>query len=262
MPSSKTTIRALRRGLEVLRILQHGPGMDLHGLHTLTGLPKPTLLRILCTLQESGYTRRGIDDRLYHAGSGIRAPSQAHRATDELIHASTPVLMDLCKQVLWPSDLAVRNGTQMQIRETNTRHSPIHLRRNLDGYYPPMLLSALGRAYISFCSEDERQQILAACRRSKEPRNQIAHDRKAVDRIISTTRGQGYGILDPSLTTPSRLNAIAVPILQDDRVRGCVNLVWPKGAAEYETIVSRHLGPLQEAAKEIARQLASPDAHG
>ncbi len=44
------TINALERGLDVLRKLNERHGQSLAELHAATGIPKPSLLRILDTL--------------------------------------------------------------------------------------------------------------------------------------------------------------------------------------------------------------------
>jgi hypothetical protein len=49
MPESNT-IRSLERGLPVLKVVRTKPTSTLQEVHAATGLPKPTLLRILHTL--------------------------------------------------------------------------------------------------------------------------------------------------------------------------------------------------------------------
>jgi IclR family mhp operon transcriptional activator len=58
----KETMRGLERGLSVLRALERTEGLALRDLHRETKLPKPTLLRILLTLEENGYARRRLTD--------------------------------------------------------------------------------------------------------------------------------------------------------------------------------------------------------
>lgn len=47
-------IRGLERGLRVFKTLQQSAALTLADLHDATGLPKPTLLRILATLEGAG----------------------------------------------------------------------------------------------------------------------------------------------------------------------------------------------------------------
>jgi IclR family transcriptional regulator, mhp operon transcriptional activator len=49
------TIRGLERGLQVLHALQASPIASLHDIHLTTHISKPSLLRILNTLEKSGY---------------------------------------------------------------------------------------------------------------------------------------------------------------------------------------------------------------
>ena len=59
------TINALERGLDVLRKLDERHGQSLAELHAATGIPKPSLLRILDTLEASGFAWRAIGDGRY-----------------------------------------------------------------------------------------------------------------------------------------------------------------------------------------------------
>ena len=63
------SIRALARGLDVLKALQERPATSLHDLHGDTGLSKPTLLRILRTLEEAGMVHRAIGDGRYRVSA-------------------------------------------------------------------------------------------------------------------------------------------------------------------------------------------------
>ena len=59
------TIRALERGLEVMQILQQKGMATLNEVYQESGLPRPTILRVLRTLEGAGWVRRGLDDGLY-----------------------------------------------------------------------------------------------------------------------------------------------------------------------------------------------------
>ena len=73
MPASSTenvqtgvkTIRSLERGLHVLKILEDLSPASLKQIHQSSGLPRPTLLRILRTLEGACLVRRGTGDGLY-----------------------------------------------------------------------------------------------------------------------------------------------------------------------------------------------------
>jgi IclR family transcriptional regulator, mhp operon transcriptional activator len=54
------------------------------------------------------------------------------------------------------------------------------------------------------------------------------------------------------------LPAIAVPLLDRERVHGSINILWIKTAFTIEEFVSRHLSDLQGAANEIVSALREP----
>ncbi|NJO23942.1 MAG: helix-turn-helix domain-containing protein [Sphingomonadales bacterium] len=100
-------IRVLERGLRVFKTLQQSAALTLADLHEATGLPKPTLLRILVTLEGAGMVHRGIDDRRYRISARLTRVARKADRSDRVAEAAAPVLDRLCKKIIWPSDLAV-----------------------------------------------------------------------------------------------------------------------------------------------------------
>ena len=56
----------------------------------------------------------------------------------------------------------------------------------------------MGRAYLAYCPEKERERILALLRKSGKTEDGLAGDLKRLDRILAETRMKGYGIRDQS----------------------------------------------------------------
>ena len=61
MPRAET-IRGLERGLQVLRALQSQQISSLNDIYVATGISKPSLLRILHTLEGAGLVTRRLAD--------------------------------------------------------------------------------------------------------------------------------------------------------------------------------------------------------
>jgi IclR family mhp operon transcriptional activator len=121
----------------------------------------------------------------------------------------------------------------------------------------------VGRAYLAFCPEQERNDILQLLRSSDKPKDRLARDPKRLDRILAETRARGYGTRDPIFTGGNfgippfddGLAAIAVPLLDRTRVHGSINILWVKAAFTIEEFANRHLADLQAAAAEIVDSL-------
>ena len=68
MPRSET-IRGLERGIQVLRVLQSRSISSLHDIHLATRISKPSLLRILSTLERTGLVSRRLADGHYRVAA-------------------------------------------------------------------------------------------------------------------------------------------------------------------------------------------------
>jgi IclR family transcriptional regulator, mhp operon transcriptional activator len=254
------TIRSLERGLKVLRAVQDVPAASLHDLHHATGLPKPSLLRILSTLEREGMIRRRLDDGLYCIRTRLAHVPRRHGRFDYLAEAAAPVLDRLCHKIIWRTDLAVPARDHMEFCETTRRISPIAFRSPGGiGYKINWLLTAPGRAYLAFCPAEERQRILALLRTTGNPQDRLAHYPERLDAILATVRRRGYATRDPTFSGgyynrpfDDGCSGIAVPIVARNRVRGAINIVWVRPATTVEEMVVQHLGDLQAAASEIA----------
>lgn len=262
---SVKSIRALERGLDVLQALQTGPGAGLKALHEITGLPKATLLRILRTLAERNLIWQRMADGAYLPSS--RAPGPAPDDARRLVEVASPVMGGLCERVNWPSVLAVRRGAQMEVIETNRPRSHVsHLPLGPVGARISMLLTSTGRAYFSFCSQEERLEILSTLEAEGAPEAALARDPVWLARLVAQTQAQGYGQRDPtiagegvgrSLMADDGRNSIAVPIIVAGRVTASLNLTWTRRATTAAHIVADHLEDLRAAAAETARALSA-----
>jgi len=188
---------------------------------------------------------------------------------DRVAEAAAPVLDSLCQKVLWPSDLMVPAGDDMERRETSQASSPFFPQRtyrNRIGQPVNWLLTGVGRAYLAFCPEPERDRIVTRLRPSEKPKDQLARDPKRLERILADIREKGYATRDSIFAGGSygapprddRLPAIAVPLLDRKRVHGSINILWIKTAFTVEDFAARHLNDLQQAGRDIVSSLREP----
>lgn len=258
------TIRGLTRGLQVLRALQMNPILSLHELHLETGISKPSLLRILHTLEEFGMVSRRLADGHYRL-STVARPLHKRDRYDRVAEAAAPVLDRLCQKVSWPSDLFVPAGDHMERRETSRTHTPFF---SHPGYLTRIgqpvnwLMTGVGRAYLAFCPASERDAIIRSLRASDGFEDQLARDQKRIDRILTETRARGYGTRDPGFVggiyrnpQDDGLAGIAVPLLDRARVHGSINILWIRTAMTIEECAARYLADLKAAAAEIVGSL-------
>ncbi len=253
-------IRAIERGVTVMRALEERGAASLHELHKSTGLHRTTLLRILLTLEQQSLVRRGLSDGLYRNTFELRRMTNTLDEFDRLAEVAGPVLGRLCRTVKWPSDLMVRNGNGMELKETSRLQTPFMVNREQIGHRVSLPMTAVGRAYLAFCPEGERKEIFENLKKTGHPSDDLVHTPKKLDRILEEVRALGYATRDANHLGENYangsflddgLNAIAVPLRAANGVLGCVNLLWVRPAVTVERFVADHLAALTDAADEI-----------
>ncbi|MFC5768421.1 helix-turn-helix domain-containing protein [Thauera sinica] len=266
------SIRALERGLEVLRLLSQHEGRSLQQLHESCGLPKPTLLRILHTLDQAGLAWRSIYDGHWRRGVSLQVDERPSERALRLAEIAAPHLAALQRKALWPSDLLIYNDFMMEIAESSRRLSGLAMNpRYRIGYRVDLFLSAPGRVWLAFCSDDEREAVYAHYGEQPPSNMRSAHVfRHELAAILAETRQRGYAVRDAVFGGAEEdmsefddgLDAIAVPILTPTGVRACINLVWPRRYGLRAKVVEAHLEDLRSAAQAIAEGLGGGGASG
>jgi IclR family mhp operon transcriptional activator len=248
-------------------MLQASSIASLHDIHQATHISKPSLLRILKTLERAGVVSRRLADGHYRL-SAFGRTARKRDAHERVAEAAAPVLDRLCQKVKWPSDLLVPAGDHMERRETSRAlspfitHAPFHTPKEL-GTKVNWLLTGVGRAYLAFCPAGERERILERLRRSEKPEDRLAHDPRRLELILAETRARGFGVRDPSFVggpygTPpfdDGLAGMAIPLQAGRRLYGSINILWIKTAFTIEEFAAWHLADLQAAGREIVTAL-------
>ncbi len=263
------TIAALQKGLIVLdAITEAGNGINLQALHAKTAIPKATLLRLLLTLEQHGLIWRRLLDGAFFASHTARRPKSSAGLIGRLAEYAGDELETLQAKIQWPSDLAVRRGNAMTLCETNRNTFYMSVHKDKVGFEVSMLRSAVGRAYLAFCPDDEREQILAGLRKSRRPGDALARDAAKLNAVFAQTRQAGYGRREPTFggnydeprsTHNDKLTALAVPILKHGGgIYGCLNIVWIESLFSVEEMADKHLAALTKTASRIARKMALP----
>lgn len=243
------SVRGLERGLEVLRAVNRLGEATAMEVARLTGLPRPTVHRLLETLRRCGYLRRaGLRDA-YRLTLMVKSLSEGYKDDDWITEIADAVLDELCDEVVWPTDIATHQDGAMVIRASTHRRSPLSIERSTVGRSMPMLSSAVGWTYLAFCPARERTMILERLARADGSDGEKMKHPLAVERMIKATRARGYGIRQRELMV--KTSSIAVPIMDGKRVLGCLNIIWIDSALAFNTAAKRFLAPLRAAAAKI-----------
>lgn len=255
--ASYKTVRGLTRGLAILNALnQELVGATPTKLSEITGIHRTTVRRLLETLQCEGYVRRSPSDDSYRLTLKVRELSEGFRDEHWISAIAAPLLGELLNEVIWPTDLCTLDVDAMVVRETTHRFSRLSFHRSMVGRRLPLLETATGLAYIAFCPEKEREELIQLLSQMKNREGEIARDKNALNNLLLRTQRKGYGENYMNWNEEERIASIAIPIRSGDRVLACLNLVYIAEAMTIEQAAEKYLPAMKLTRDKIESALA------
>lgn len=249
-----TLVRALLRGLDVLRALNRQNGGTVLDLVGATGLPRATIYRLLETLASGGYVAKDPADNRYRLTLQVRALADGFTDEAWVTQIATPLIEALYLDIVWPTAVATVAGTEMVVRYSTDLKSPLAMERSPVGFRVPILTTAVGLAYLAHCGEAERRTILDALGRVGPP-DGPARNGAAVERLLAETRARGYGTRFRGVNPQT--SSIAVPVLRGGRAIASINITWIDSALTLDDVIDRYLPALRRTARAIEDRLAA-----
>ena len=243
-------VRAFKRGLDVLHAVNRSGGIRAGDVARQLDLPRPTVYRLLETLEELGYVARSASDDRFRVTRRASSLGDGYDPGIVICQAAAPYLAELSKRLVWPVDLSTYENGAMVIQETTHPRSPLSIDRGMIGKRLPMLRTSAGRAYLAACAPLERDIIIGHLRRIDEPEDRPFLQADRLARMLEETSRQGHGIRSEGEFNP-RTASIAVPIVREDVVLGCISIIWIRSALSLEEAVSQFATPMRDAARAI-----------
>jgi IclR family mhp operon transcriptional activator len=251
--------RAVHRALDLLECLaQHGPS-SLQQLHAATGHSKSTLRRLLATLVERRFIRRGITDGMYRTNVATPRGVDAELTLriGRLVEVARPHMLALTEAVRWPSDLHIFVGTRMRILESTHGMSPFGRSTGL-GADAELNLFAAASGLVYLAHRDEAF-VLDLVRALKDEEfwslSRFGVRPQRLLQELKEIRRQGYA---KRRVTQGRLDgreAIAVAIFEGRKPIGALSIAWHRRLMPIDAFAAQHLERLRAAARAISEGL-------
>jgi hypothetical protein len=153
------SVRSLERGLDILALLNRHNGLTVTETAEQVGLPRPTAFRLLRTLERLGYIFRDDADKKYRLTAQVRGLSHGYDQEEWLPKIARPIMVEVCKKILWPLTMVTNMGSQMLVRDSTHDISPFAMWRHRGGFKIPLLHTAAGQVYLAYCGKDVRQAL-------------------------------------------------------------------------------------------------------
>lgn len=249
-PRQSEGVRAFKRGLDVLHEVNRSGGIRAGDVARALDLPRPTVYRLLETLEELGYIARSASDDRFRVTRRALSLGDGYDPGVVISQAAAPHLANLSRKLVWPVDLSTYENAAMVVQETTHSRSPLSIDRGMIGKRLPMLRTSAGRAYLTACPPRERDLILNHLRRIDEAEDRPFLDQGRLDRMIAETAARGYAIRSEGEYNP-KTASIAVAIVRDGTVFGCISIIWIRSALGIEEAIANFVDPIRSAAAAI-----------
>lgn len=260
MPASPpANIQAVSRAFGLLEALNRRAWSTVGQLHGDTGLPKPTIVRMLRTLIESGYVVKDPRQNGYCVTMRVQSLSCGFHGDPLVVEAARPWAIALTRELHWPCGVAILDGDSVVIRFSTIHDSsisPFHATLN---FRLSLFSNGLGLAYYAFCPETERQMLRAMVGAQEDA---LLRSRESgwLEWRVERARSLGYADRDPG-TEPRNSGTLAVPIMSGDRVAATIGLTYFRRAVSADD-VGRYISALRRTAAAIEKQIASLESVG
>ncbi|MBN8413230.1 MULTISPECIES: IclR family transcriptional regulator [Halomonas] len=197
-----------------------------------TGLPKPTLHRMLQQLENSGMLQREADNRHYSKGSRLRRLAETLLLNDTVQGARHGVLAELVREVGESCNITALSGSEVLYLDRVETSAPLRFYLH-PGSRVPAHCSASGKLFLAQMGASQRRRLLADATLEAFTRNTLT-DIDAIEAEIEQVKRDGYafddeeflpGLLCIAVLAPNPAGvsnvglAIQAPVMRMDRQR-------------------------------------------
>lgn len=247
-------VQSVQRALTLLTELNKQRVTTIGELHERTGLPKPTIVRLLETLMADGYV--SSDNRLggYQVTSQVATLSSGFHGAPMVIEAARPWAIDLTRKLKWPASIALLERDAVVVRFSTIPDSPVSPFHATINMRLSLISRALGRAYLAFCPTEERQLLVRMLASSDDPEDRPENLPRVVQTLVKSIRHKGFAERDPQVD-PKSSDTIAVPIMADARVLATLGLTYFRSAVPRASLIDTLVPAVKEARRQIEQSI-------
>ncbi len=223
-PTGQKTVRAVERALKILELMNRAPVVKVQYLAEQTDLPAPTVVRLLETLMGAGYVQKlgrqagySVTDQVAKLGAGYHGLPQVFDVVRKEAEALT-------RRTLWPAALATLDVDALVIRFSTIPMSPLAHYGSTINRRMSLLDFAHGRAYLAFCSAEERRHLVALLQQSASSADEATAIAQRAESVVALTRASGFG--ERSGSNQPDTHSLALPLRMGSKLVGTLGITY------------------------------------
>ena len=156
----------------------------------------------------------------------------------------------------WPVAVGVLEADAIVVRYSTIPDSPISPFHATINMRLSLVARSLGRAYLAFCSKEERKLLVRMLTASQYDEDRPKNLPKVVEQLVRATRTRGFAHRDPGVE-PKNSDTIAVPIMDGDRVIATYGLTYFRSAVTRSDLIGSLVPALKDSRSRIEKNLAA-----
>jgi DNA-binding IclR family transcriptional regulator len=241
--------RSLERGLAVLECFRPGVSVLSHGdIGERTGLPKPTVSRLLKTLVLHGYLAYDPRQRAYGLGLPLLSLSWTYTLGNALHERMAPLIDRLARETRSIIGFGTAHDTDIVYLAACNGDAERADRRIGVGMRAPLLSTSVGRAYLAALAPKERAALLAALRASAQWRPAL---RAELSAAFARYRQDGMCLVPRS---KGRQVAVGIALPVDGAPMHALGIGYRLGPSMDPSVVPKHIAQALEALRAAVEQ--------
>jgi DNA-binding IclR family transcriptional regulator len=238
--------QSLERGLQLLRAFRDGVGVLGNAeLADRTGLPRPTVSRLMRSLVESGFVDWDAQLKGYRLTAACLSMALSFRSSQSLLEKALPLMRALAQGRLVNVGLAVADHLEMVYLDSVRLSRRGIFRRISPGTRIPIATTSLGCAYLAGMEPHARASLLEDL--AAEHCVAWSSMKRGIEASLRDIRKVGYC----SARWQAGMTAVAVPLTMPGGRLYALNVSFPTSHAETGESVEEHAALLLTLAQDI-----------
>lgn len=240
-------VQVLRRGLQVLQVVNARPGLCTAQIAAACGLARTTTQRILNTLHNDGFLRRDPANRTYVPSQRVLTLSGGFDRTALVTERAADALLRRTDKVQWPMHFATRDGRAMVVRASTDQTSPLAVHKLLPGIRIPLLQCSAGLAWLAAQPQSARAPVVEEALRDP---GEVSWDRPRLEEALHYCESHGHAVF----RRPQRVSAmigLSVPVQLGELGTAAVTVRFAEKAVSLKEAEERFLPELLAAAAQV-----------
>ena len=248
------SVRALVRGLDILRHVNRVGACRAREIAIATGIPRSTVYRLLETLEERGYVAFSPTSNRVRVTRLAASLGDGFAVSSQICQVAGPIFAEYAPAMVWPLDLTTYENTAMVVQETTHNRSPLSIDRGMTGFRLPMLRTSAGRCYLGLCPTVERELIIDHLGRIGHPDDAPFLDDSYLRPMLRDVQQWSRATRIGEEFQP-KTASFAVPVWSANRVVACISVIWTRGAMRLDEALHTMEGPLRDISAKISTTL-------